>query len=517
MNGFIKKNVLQKKTSVILIVLVVFWYGMTVWANLLHYNYIMNSDLAFEAILGRLIFEKKEWIPTTWYASTELRLICTPQLAALMNVITDNMNLSMGLACSLISLLLLGSIFLFCKKAEMKINHACMMVFFCMAIPGTLEILELLYLFAGYYAEHVIIFFLSMAVYVTMLKGKVNTNCYILMGLCQILALVLGIQGTRGILITYGPMFGIEVIRLIYLKYCKTLFRGRDGLTFGFVTLQLLLSYAGTMFPISVGQDISTNLRKGLYKLWIEVLPDTLQAIGFTESHVIRHCCLVLLVLSVVVQVIEILIRMIRKEKIEPLAWCFLVTAASPFVSALLVAFTTVESSERYYFMWNFSMAFSLILLWKRLIGKPKKMIVIAIAAILTFFNIKDIYFKMAGASEPPSTDAYEVVTYLEKNHLPVAYSTFENANKMTVLSNGRIHVYAVNSLEDMKECKWLSSTDWYPPEMPYGQRTAYIVPNTLAEEFQRFMDFGRGIDCRLETEIGTYSIWVSECNYTTK
>lgn len=516
MNGFMKK-VLQKKTSVILIILVAFWYGMTVWVNLFHYNYRMNSDLASEAILGRLIFEKKEWIPTTWYASTELRLICTPQLAALLNVITDNMNLSMGLACCLISLFLLGSIFLFCKKAEMKQQHAWMMVFYCLAIPGTFGVLELLYLFAGYYAEHVIIFFLSMAVYITILKGKVNTGCYVLAGLCQGLALVLGIQGTRGILITYGPMFGIEVIRLIYLKYCKTPFRWRDGLTFGFVTLQLLLSYVGTMFPISVGQDITSNFRKGLYKLWIEVLPDTLQAIGFTESHVLRSCCLVLFVLSVLVQVIEILIRMIRKEKIEPIAWCFLVTAASPVVSALLVAFTTVESSERYYFMWNFSMAFSLILLWKRLTGKPKKAIVMAVAAILVLCNIKDIYFKMVGASEPPQTDAYEVVAYLEKNDLPVAYSTFENANKMTVLSNGRIHVYAVNSLEEMKECKWLTSTDWYPPEMPYEQRTAYIVPNTLAEDFQRFMDSGGDLNCRLETEIGTYSIWVSECNYTTK
>lgn len=160
-------------------------------------------------------------------------------------------------------------------------------------------------------------------------------------------------------------------------------------------------------------------------------------------------------------------------------------------------------------------MAFSLILLWKRLTGKSKKTIVMVVVAILVLFNIKDIYFKMAGAPEPPQTDAYEVVTYLEKNNLPVAYSTFENANKMTVLSNGRIHVYAVNSLDEMKECKWMTSTDWYPPEMPYEQRTAYVVPNALAEDFQHFME--SDIECRLETEIGNYSIWVSEYNYATK
>lgn len=43
-----------------------------------------------------------------------------------------------------------------------------------------------------------------------------------------------------------------------------------------------------------------------------------------------------------------------------------MVTAASPVVAAIMVAFTTIESSERYYFMWIFAMALAVVLLWEQ-------------------------------------------------------------------------------------------------------------------------------------------------------
>lgn len=51
--------------------------------NIAHYNYKMNSDIGAEAVLGRLIWDSREIIPSSWYPSTETRIIATPQVGAL--------------------------------------------------------------------------------------------------------------------------------------------------------------------------------------------------------------------------------------------------------------------------------------------------------------------------------------------------------------------------------------------------------------------------------------------------
>ena len=498
-----------------LLALCFIWYGMTVVVNLFHFNYIMNADLASEGILARLIWEKKQWVPDTWYVATELQLIFTPQLAAVLYGITNNMNLSMGLACSIISFAILGTIAYFCKKVKMDSVPEIVMVFLCLMLPATFSMLELTYLFVGYYAEHIITFFLTLSVYAILLRNIKEKGIYLKMGLCLFLALILGLQGTRGILVIYGPLFGIEVIRLLFVKYSKGKIDASNLRTLVFSILLLIISYLGTLSPLSVGQNISRNIRNGLHKLWVDVIPDNMRAIGFAEGHILRNICLAVIVVCVLAQIVGILINLLKRKEILPIQWCFLVVAASPVVAAIMVSFTTVESSERYYFMWIFSMAYSIVMLWINVKKKGFKIILMAAVVILAVINAKDIYMPIFATADPPHTDAYDVVIYLEENNLSVAYSTFENANKMTALSNGKVNVYAVDSMKKMNECKWMTSTEWYPPEMPYHQKTAYIVPEVFEDDFGKFID--AGADCELVNKIGCYSIWVSEYNYTMK
>lgn len=60
--------------------------------NISHYNYKMNSDIGAEAVLGRLIWDSREIIPSSWYPSTETRIIATPQVAALFHGMTGDMD-----------------------------------------------------------------------------------------------------------------------------------------------------------------------------------------------------------------------------------------------------------------------------------------------------------------------------------------------------------------------------------------------------------------------------------------
>ena len=339
-----------------------------------------------------------------------------------------------------------------------------------------------------------------------------------------ILAFLLGMQGTRGILITFGPLFGIEMIRILYERICRSRYQKKgiilgkqqEKILFLWVSGLLVLSFLGTQMPFSSGQEISRNIRNGFAKLVQVVLPDTWKAVGFSEGDPVRNICLGLLVLNVVIWVIVLLIHMLKWQELSSLEWCFLVTAASPVVTALIVAFTTVESSERYYFMWIFSMAFAAILSFECLrkgmtagisAWKALTVITLTAAGIVIGINVHTVYQPILKAEEPTASDALEVVNYLEENGYEMAYSTFENANKMTALSNGKVNVYAVNSFETMDICKWLTNADGYPEDGIADQDGAvYIVPEACEEEMDRKIENDTEYIC-LE-HIGIYKIW---------
>lgn len=235
------------------------------------------------------------------------------------------------------------------------------------------------------------------------------------------------------------------------------------------------------------------------------------QILGFGSAFKVSQTGIFVLVLLSAYCAVQVLYRMLKKGKIQAIEWAYLVILASPFVTAVMAAFTTVESTPRYYFMLVYAMAFSVVL-FREKFRFLFKYVGIAVL-ILTAANIYQIYLPVCKSEEPPDTEAYEVVCYLEENNISIAYADFENANAMTALSNGRVRVAAVASMARMDICKWLSSTEWYPPMLPYHSATAYIVTRAERDEFEQFMA-GKEENIKKENEIGKFSIYVSDRNY---
>lgn len=527
--------------------------------NTQHFNYKMNSDIGAEAVLGRLIWDSGEIIPASWISSTETRIIATPQVAALCYGLIRDMNLSLGLACCVMTAGIILAIWTFMKAEGCRKSSCLGMCLLSLSLAGNMTILELLYLFASYYGIHVIAFFFTMNCYHMLLqygekdshkwsnysssnnvadrtaRTKIRSVCKLIVSM--VLAFLLGMQGTRGILITYGPLFGIEVIRQMYclLKRKNTVisdlsdseqkssekysekYSWKAGIQpLLWASVLLSASYLGTKMPFATGQEISRNIRNGFSKLIKIVLPDTWKAIGFTEGHLFQNICLGILALCVLWQILRLLIKMVRRQNVHHIEWCFLVTAASPVVAAVMVAFTTVESSERYYFMWIFAMAFAVILGWEQTVRGLKncKMYLTCVvnsiplmaSIIVVIGNLNHVYVPILKAQEPTPSDALEVVRYLEESGYEEAYSTFESANMMTALSDGRVNVYALNSFDSMDMCQWLTSRDWYPEDGVADQSgTVYVVPDARSEELDRLAE--KGMDYEILNEVGTY--WI--------
>ena len=521
MQKLIKKIYVKKENIVsgLLLLGIAVFLLMIIVTNVCHFTYRLDADISAEVVLAREIWDVKQLVPDTWYISTEARIIGTPNLAALFYGLTHNMVLAMGIACSVMTLLITCSMFFFGKSIGLNFQDNLLFIFMGLAVPVLFDFLEMMYLFAGYYSIHIINLFLTLGVYAAALRGKrINRGIFIL---SILLALVLGIQGVRGILIFYGPLFGMEVIRNLYRIYCREKADKMEVFVSAWVAVMLALSFVGTLFPTSIEQEMSRNIRKGFQKLFTVVIPNMGIAIGLKAANPAEKIALVFMLLLILYLVLDILWRMCRKQKIEAVEWAFLVVCASPVITALMMAFTTFDTTERYYCMFTYVMAFAVVLafgklrrLHSRWTGMALSLLLSLLVVVITVSNLISIYVPIMNSQEPPQTADYEIAGYLEKNDFPIAYSTFYHANNLTVLSNGKVRGAAISSLDKMNVSRWLSSSNWYVPNVPYEQRTAYVIPETEMEDFARFLET-HGEEMQFETQIGTYFVYSSDYNFS--
>ena len=484
------------------------------WTNLGHYSYVMNSDIGAEAMLAGVIWETGHNLPVNWYPSTETRFVTTPNLAALFYGVCGSMNMAMGLACCVMTLLIVISIYFFGKAIDLSMNGRLGLVLMILMIPNNFNILEILYLYACYYSVHVVALFWTLSLYCNMIrKQRINR---ISMCFCSVFAMVRGVQGMRGMLVLYGPLFGIEIIRTLYLFYCRKKREKCDNIATVWVVLILILNFIGSRFPVSVGQDFSRNIRKGFSKLFTTVIPDMGRAIGLENAGSAGKICLFVFLTVAGYVLVNILWKAVRKKELEEAEWAYLFLCASPVLTALIVSFTTVESSARYYFVLLFAMCQAVILLTERYVQKQRtvKTVIGAIVICFMMINIREIYLPVLQSEEPPRSDAYQVVPYLAENDYPLAYTTFEHANMLTALSDGKVKVASVASVKNMDICKWLSCKDWYVPNVPYKMRTAYIITEAEMDNFDDFYAKHEE-DIAFLKQIGNYHVYVSDYNFS--
>lgn len=491
--------------------------GMIVCTNLFHYCYKMNADIASEGVYARLIWESKEWLPKSWYSGTELRFWQTPNLAALFYGMTHSMTLAMGISCIVMTVGVVFSAYFFVSQFSFDKAQRLAFLLLCLVISNQFMILELAYLFASYYGIHVIILFFTLGVYIRLMSGKQKSAPYII--LTVILAVMTGMLSVREILICYAPLCGAEAIRQLYM-FCtnRIEWKNKQNLLTGVWCLVLpIASFAGTFFPYSIDQHISRNVRKGFGKLFGTVFPHVAECLGLTQSKLLDTVLLLILLIAAVASLFLCAIKVLKKRDVEHEVWSYLALWIAPILAMFAVAFTTMDSSPRYYFVLIYTVAFGVIYLIKYLQEKSwglQAAIGYIIVLLVFVMQTKFVYMPILRNDEPPMTDAYIVGNWLEENRYELAYANFSNANTITVLSGGAVRVGAVASVGRMDFCKWLNSTDWYVPNVPYECPTAYIITKYEFDEFAPFYELHQE-DLELATEIGMYSIYVSDYNFS--
>lgn len=507
-----EKQVLNRKNLVnIFLVILIFLLGAVfVYINLVQYKLGLNADTAGEGLLAKVMWESKEWIPKDWYFGNELRLISATNCAALFYGISNSLCFSMGMGCVVASAFVIWGASYLCKELDFSMTQKLLLIFLFMMLPNNKVQIELLFLYAAYYAVHIGLYFITLAIYLKMIKKRKISKVTI--AVTFLLHLLLGMQGVRGLLIVTGPLMAVEVLRRIYLWWCTKEWKDGNNFITGFVVVLNVLEYLGGKFPKSIGYPLSRNIRKAPQKLFEIVLPDFLNTfewnnISSGEKIVLIMCLVLLLYLA-----ISVLLQGIKKKSIVQENWVFLNFFVSVLLTIAALTFTTVDSSSRYFVVVYFAIAMSLVMVLEKE-NKFIKSAIVFVIAVIFVGNCCRTYYPMLTDKSYENNVYVQVGEYLLQEGYERAYSDFEKSNTLTMYNDGKIQISAINSFSDMEVCKWLTSNKWYVPNVPKNSKTAYVVPEYCMGEMEEFLEEHE--DVEFKTQIGIYHIYGSDYNYS--
>lgn len=510
---------------IVSLLIVLFSYSIFSF-NVLHYTSYLNADVSSETVLVREMWNNKAIVPSSWIPSSERRILSTCTLAAPIYGITGDMNLSLGISCCIMTVMLIICFAILMKNTSIDRIPIMAGILVLLALPGTMEILTTLYLLCGYYITVSVIMLFTLNIYVLAASGRIR-HYQAWMILCIFMAIAISLSGMRGILVIYFPLFATELLRwFVYAITKRRLpFEVREYSRTALMSLvMLILAYLGTRSKYAIVMGTSRNIRGGLRKLITEAWPSFLQCINITGTTGSQNIFLIIiLVISLAVMAVYLIAnRKVNRAQLLTLGFFWM----SLIVVFLSNSFTTTAVSARYYFSIFFIVAYSFACMLSllqdrtysaiskyRIVSKSVSILLIVVVSVVTIQNWISIYYPNIAQNGDSHSEQTEIVACIEENNCKYCYTSFENANSLTVLSDGKVQGAAIDDFSKMNISKWLTSTDWYCPDAEYDLPTAYLITESTQESFDEFMSNHTDITLLLETD--NYKLYYSPCNYS--
>lgn len=125
---------------------------------------------------------------------------------------------------------------------------------------------------------------------------------------------LLGLQGMRGILVTFVPLVSIEFLRTLRVCIISKTNNFNNFFVFIWSIVLSVSSFIGTRMPISTGTETTRNIRHGFEKLISEVFPSIVSILNLGNNLFHDVIVYLLLVTSFVELVIIIRKYFSRRE-----------------------------------------------------------------------------------------------------------------------------------------------------------------------------------------------------------
>ncbi len=485
-------------------ILLFIYIGIFTYLNMFQYREHVDSDIAVDAMLAREIWEEKTLTPDNWVASTERLVVGVPALSALFYGASGSMVFSMGLACTIVGILLLAAIAFTLKRCGIsRLGIATALLALC-ALPinglrndGQMVpfVILLWFLFADYYALHSICLFLCIAFYLYLRENNKNNTsksakarlilCWlVLAGLCGGLAL----GGMRCLQVVVLPLVVWEVLLLFTeSKHMGEKLPRKRFLATGFILTLLMVGAAAKLYPTNVEYPMYLQNATGMMnRLTKEVPAAILECLGIAGNCTLTSfaALMQLGILAVIALTVFGLIFLLRHKTTGqgasvPLTHKRLLQAlcASFLLTVFIEVVTTAETAHNYFFtVWFVVIAVIALLITYYEKAAPRFAGLIALCVCC--FAVCNIFYtyKDCITSNDNLAEYQEVIDFMESENIDHGYAEFWDASRICIMTDGDITMGHCYHMEDLRMYWWTTSTKWYVPNLPEKMPTAYVV-----------------------------------------
>lgn len=508
------KSIVNKEVifSFVICICLIMISGIFIGANVFHYINYMDSDIASDTLLTEVLYQNNYRTPDTWYGSMERCVISAPNFAALLYPFLMDLNLSMGIACSALFIVLITVMFLYYRKMSYSIYAALIAALIPMILSRDAHnVLEMIILYAAYYVSHLIILYIMIILYSHVLRiGRVTIPVYLL---TLSLAILGGLQGMHVIVFAFAPIAGAEVLRLLteYIYDRKFYQKSITIWTMAvFVTSFLVTSLTG-----SDSSDKHRNIRHSIEKFTQIIFPQIRGVISIDGNN--KFWVTALCIIGVIGYIL--LIRDTIKETKNDHDRLTDKWAMIPFIISFLImifslTFTVTDSATRYYIMQMFIIGTGTGYVFRYIRNVVLEAGIVAIVTMVAILSIEADYNLYFDDNVIYNADKYRVVNWLEDNNYTDGYAVFDIANMLSVVSNNKVHIRSVDNMSNLNPCKWLTYAEWYKPYTMKDDHIVYIVvTDNDNEKFKAYLG-QQEYNLIDYTEIGIYRLYVIDQDF---
>ncbi|MBE6944212.1 MAG: hypothetical protein E7453_08185 [Ruminococcaceae bacterium] len=399
-----------------------------------HYSTDMYTDMRY----ALQAWEKKSIFPEGWVFGNQLYAVATPVLSAFFYGICGSMNLSMGLASTVMGIFV---IFSFCwllrafiPRFRGQLLAITLFMTASLIFGGPFRETngwQLFFTMSSFYACYAICAFLAFGCYI---RGKWEKKQLFPLILCVFLSFGTGLQSLRQTLIMALPIMAVELLCILYRVYHKqALFTFRTVVAavvfvsnlLGVVTAKLLQIPQVEIF----GKITITGLQTPILSLQ-QSFANALSLVGLGN----KSPALILAIMAI----FGILCLAYRlQENAESGSLCLLLLTVSLVGVLMLDAFTTMHIRSIYYFLLYPLLGTVGAVLYSHF----GKWVRYGACLLLVVSLLSGAEEKLQPVFEPTSSpDRYDaVVAYLEEQGIDTVYSGWNRGERIGIASDGRI------------------------------------------------------------------------------
>lgn len=260
----------MKKSTYIYTGIIIIFFAVFCIINFCGFESFCDSDMYQDIYVSKLIWNSKSIFPPNWTFSNQYFVLAAPNIAAVIYGITGSMNLSMELATTIYTLLILAA-FAYMIKAVTSNKTVILVSIICfMAAVTGYDIVnthqgQLYYLMVSYYASYIFTVFLVYGVYLRYLFAnlsnreansesglKLNKPSVLAYILAMIFTIATGMQSLRQTAIMILPLACVEGIRFFYKVFSKSYTQKDWAVTWKMATLAIINIIAYLMVAVVI-------------------------------------------------------------------------------------------------------------------------------------------------------------------------------------------------------------------------------------------------------------------------